>query len=101
MTTLTQPKLGPSQISVLNVLKSYSTGLTAPSVRDEAGLPEGDYGTRRAHAILGRLVDLGFASKEEMSQKVAAKYVNEKTGRSAAHRFKITADGKKALKSST
>lgn len=101
MSTLTAPKLGSSQISVLNSLKGSPTGLIASAVRDGAELPEGDYGTRRAHAVLNRLIDLGYVAKEQMSDKVAAKYVNETTGRKSTHRFKITAEGKKVLKAAT
>lgn len=97
MTTLT-PTLGNSQIDVLVALKGSSTGLTAPAIRDAAIDAEGDYGTRRAHAILARLTELGFVTKEQMSAKVAAANAHESTGRAATHRFKISAEGKRVLK---
>lgn len=99
--TATPQKLGPSQIAVLSALKDNPTGLTPPQVRDLASLPEGDYGTRRAHAILGRLAETGLVAREEMSEKVAAKNVHEASGRKAKVRFKINAEGKKALKASS
>lgn len=90
--------LGHTQITVLELLKANPTGLTAPYVRDNAIEQGGDYGTRRAHAVLKRLVDRGYVVKEEMSEKVALNNVHEDTGRKSTHRFKITPDGKKALK---
>ena len=99
--TATLQKLGPTQINVLSVLKASPTGLTAPQIRDEAGLPEGDYGTRRAIAITGRLGELGFVVKEAMSAKVAEKHAHPVTGRTSKHRFKINGEGRKALKAST
>ncbi len=98
--TTTLTKLGPAQTNILSVLKDNATGLTAPQIRELTGLPEGDYGTRRAIAILDRLIDLGFVSKEVMSAKVAASNANPKTGRVSKHRFKINGEGKKALKAS-
>jgi len=100
MTTLTPPKhsLGNTQKDVLNVLKKNATGLTPPALRDAIGLDESDYGTRRAHAVLGRLASLGLVTKEEMSEKVAANNAHPITGRVSKYRFKITADGKQALK---
>lgn len=90
--------LGQTQINVLTALKSNATGLTAPDVRDFAVEGEGDYGTRRAHAVLKRLVDRGYIVKEEMSEKVALNNIHEETGRKSKYRFKITPEGKKALK---
>lgn len=97
--TATLPRLGSSQINVLRSLKDAPTGLTAPFVRDAAKLGEGDYGTRRAISVLDRLVDLGYVTKEAMSEKVALNNLHPDTGRKSKHRFKINAEGKKALKS--
>lgn len=96
--TATLPRLGASQLNVLRSLKDASTGLTAPYVRDHATLGEGDYGTRRAISVLDRLTELGFVTKEVMSEKVAIANARPETGRKSKHRFKINADGKKALK---
>lgn len=103
MSTLSPPKptLGPSQIHALSTLKENPTGLTAPALRDALDLPQNDYGTRRVHAITGRLVELGFVTKEEMSAKVALNNVHKASGRKSKHRFKINSDGKKALKSAS
>lgn len=99
--TTTLTRLGTSQIKVLEALKANPTGLTAPSVRDEAGLNKGDQGTRQAHAVLGRLTDLDYVVKEKMSPKVAANNAHSGSKRLSAYRFKITSNGKKALKSAT
>jgi hypothetical protein len=96
--TATLPRLGASQINVLRSLKDAPTGLTAPFVRDSADLGDGDYGTRRAISVLDRLTELGFVAKEVMSEKVALNNLHPETGRKSKHRFKINADGKKALK---
>lgn len=96
--TATLPRLGSSQITVLRALKGASTGFTAPQIRNEASLGDGDYGTRRAIAVLNRLIELGFVTKEAMSEKVAEKHADPHTGRRSKHRFKINAEGKKALK---
>jgi hypothetical protein len=96
--TATLQRLGSSQINVLRALKDAPTGFTAPQLRNEVGLGEGDYGTRRAIAVLNRLIELGLVTKEAMSDKVAEKHADPHTGRRSKHRFKINGDGKKALK---
>lgn len=88
--------IGQTQFDVLTVLKGASTGLVATAIRDAVELGEGDFGTRRAHAILKRLDERGYAVKETMSEKLAIKVADG--GRKSKHRFKITAEGKKALK---
>lgn len=97
--TPTSRPIGTTQVAVLALLKGERTGLVATAVRDAADLGAGDFGTRRAHAILKRLEERGYVEKETMTQKVAAKVAAEQSGgRKSKHRFKITADGRVELK---
>ncbi len=96
--TATIQRLGTSQINVLRILKDSPTGLTAPNIREQSALGSGDYGTRRAISVLDRLIDMGFVTKEVMSEKIALANAHPETGRKSKHRFKITSEGKKALK---
>lgn len=93
--TPTRP-LGTAQVAVLKLLKGERTGLVATAVRDAAKLGDGDFGTRRAHAILKRLEQRGYVEKETMTEKVAVKLAGD--GRKSKHRFKITSEGRAAVK---
>lgn len=96
-TTLTPTRpIGPTQFDTLTVLKGERTGLVATAVRDAVKLGAGDFGTRRAHSILKRLEERGLVVKETMSEKVASKLAGD--GRKSKHRFKITSEGRAALK---
>lgn len=90
--------MGPRQQKGLTALKSNRTGLTAPQLRDELGLSPDSYGTRQAHALLRDFAEKGWVTKEEMSEKVADKHRLGTTGRKPKTRFKVTAEGKAALK---
>lgn len=99
MTATLSPRtrpIGQTQFDVLEALKGASTGLVATAVRDAVGLGEGDFGTRRAHAILKRLEERGYVVKETMSAKVSEKLADG--GRKSKHRFKINSEGKKAIR---
>lgn len=86
------------QLNALVYLKANRTGLTAPQLRDNLGLERGTYGTQQTHALLRNFTDKGWVEREEMSAKVAAKNRVGTTGRVPTTRFKITAEGKAALK---
>ena len=82
-------KLGPTQRSVLNTL-SKTEWAPATMIRDKAGMRPGSEGTRQAHGVLRRLIELGFVKRKGENAK-ARKFDG------AAVSFAITAKGKKAL----
>lgn len=89
-------KLGKNQIKVLEALELNEGGLTAVQVRDKALGIEGDYGTRRAHAILSRLVELHFAHYHSIDVASSSAQTSL-IGRPPKNVFKITLLGKKAI----
>jgi DNA-binding IclR family transcriptional regulator len=99
MTTLTPPTLGHRQLNILDTLKQGSrSGMTAPQLRDALGFSADTYGTQQMHATLRTMQVRGLVTKEAISQKVALKERTGTTGRPPTSRYKITADGRKALK---
>lgn len=100
MTTLELPKLGTRQASILDALKQGSrSGLTAPQLRDALGFSPDTYGTQQVHATVRRLLALGLVEKAAIgTAKKQLALRTGTTGRPPTTLYKITADGRKALK---
>ena len=101
MTTLTAPRMTTRQIRALTYLKGNRSGLTAPQLRDLLMLSSDSYGTRQTLSVLNAFADKGWAEGEQMTEKVALAQRVGTTGRIPRTRWKITAEGKAALKAAS